>query len=107
MEGIFAFIRSNPSLLLFAALAGGYALAKVKVKGFTFNDWKDMRYPEGFIKYFIKKMKKRGVTKVIVELYDAGGSTHEKLTVFKKMKFRTDTTGNMTVYQSWLLIRDL
>ena len=80
---------------------------QVKVNGFTFNEWKDLVYPEGFIKYFIKKMKKRGVTKVIVELFDAGGNTHEKLSVLKRMKFRTDTTGNMTGYQSWLLIRDL
>lgn len=35
MEAVIEFIRSNPSLLLFAALAGGYALGKVKVKGFS------------------------------------------------------------------------
>jgi hypothetical protein len=81
--------------------------SQVKVNGFTFSDWKDMKYPEGFVKFFLKKMKKRGITKVIVELYDTGNTTHDKLTVFKNMKFRTDNTGNMTGYQSWLLIRDL
>jgi len=35
MKVVFDFLRSNPSLLLFAALAGGYALGKVKVKGFS------------------------------------------------------------------------
>ncbi|MFW6178497.1 MAG: hypothetical protein ACOC43_09055, partial [Desulfohalobiaceae bacterium] len=35
MQAILEFLRSNPSLLLFAALAGGYALAKAKVKGFS------------------------------------------------------------------------
>ncbi len=35
MESIFEFLRNNPSILLFAALAGGYALGKVKVKGFS------------------------------------------------------------------------
>jgi hypothetical protein len=81
--------------------------SQAKVNGFTFNDWKDTRYPEGFVKFFIKKMKKRGVSKVIIELYDTGGNTHEKLSLFRKMKFDTDTTGNMTGYQSWLLIREI
>jgi hypothetical protein len=80
---------------------------QVKVNGFNFNDWKDLKYPEGFVKFFLKKMKKRGISKVIVELYDTGNTTHDKLTVFKNMKFRTDNTGNMTGYQSWLLIRDI
>ncbi len=35
MQAILDFLRSNPSLLLFASLAGGYALGKVKVKGFS------------------------------------------------------------------------
>lgn len=35
MTNLIDFLRSNPSLLLFAALAGGYALGKVKVKGFS------------------------------------------------------------------------
>ncbi|MFP4631761.1 MAG: aspartate:alanine exchanger family transporter, partial [Candidatus Acetothermia bacterium] len=35
MEVVLNFLRSNPSLLLFATLAGGYALGKVKVKGFS------------------------------------------------------------------------
>jgi putative transport protein len=35
MESIIEFLRNNPSILLFAALAGGYALGKVKVKGFS------------------------------------------------------------------------
>lgn len=35
MEAILEFLRSNPSLLLFATLAGGYALGKVRVKGFS------------------------------------------------------------------------
>ena len=59
------------------------------------------------IKYFLKKMKKRGVSKVVVELYDTDSNTHNKLSVFKNLKFVTDNTGNMTGYQSWLLIRDL
>lgn len=81
--------------------------SNAKVNGFNFNEWKDTRFAEGFIKYFVKKMKKRGVSQIVVELYDTGGDTHDKLTMFKKMKFRTDTTGNMTGYQSWLLIRDI
>ena len=35
MEAVFEFLRNNPSLLLFGALSGGYALAKVRIKGFT------------------------------------------------------------------------
>ncbi len=35
MKVVLDFLRSNPSLLLFASLAGGYALGKVKVKGFS------------------------------------------------------------------------
>jgi hypothetical protein len=81
--------------------------AKVKVNGFSFTDWKDMRLPEGFIKHFVKKMKKKGIKKIMVELYDTDSNTHNKLTLFRNMKFVTDTTGNMTGYQSWLLIRDL
>ena len=80
---------------------------QVKVNGFSFTEWGDTRLPEGFIKYFLKKMKKRGVSKVVVELYDVDANTHNKLTVFKSMRFVTDTTGNMTGYQSWLLIRDI
>ena len=81
--------------------------SEVKVNGFSFTEWKDMRMPEGFIKHFLKRMKKRGITKVVVELYDTDANTHNKLTVFKNMKFVTDTTGNMTGYQSWLLIRNI
>lgn len=81
--------------------------SKVSVNGFSFVDWVDMRMPEGFVKYFLKKMKKRGVSKVVVELYDTDSNTHNKLSVFKNLKFVTDNTGNMTGYQSWLLIRDL
>ncbi|HHD15781.1 MAG: hypothetical protein DRG71_06775 [Deltaproteobacteria bacterium] len=81
--------------------------SQVKVNGFSFDEWDDQRLPEGFLKFFIKKMKKRGVSKVIVELYDTGHRTHDKLTLFKNMKFKTDTTGNMTGYQSWLLTRDI
>jgi hypothetical protein len=80
---------------------------QVKVNGFSFADWGDPRLPEGFIKYFMKKMKKRGVSKVTVELYDTDANTHNKLTVFKNLKFTTDTTGNMTGYQSWLMIRTI
>ncbi|MGA1848356.1 MAG: hypothetical protein ACMUHB_03355 [Thermoplasmatota archaeon] len=80
---------------------------QVKVNGFSFADWSDPRLPEGFIKYFMKKMKKRGVSKVTVELYDTDANTHNKLTVFKSLKFTTDTTGNMTGYQSWLMIRTI
>jgi hypothetical protein len=79
----------------------------VKVNGFSFTDWKDMRLPEGFIKHFVKKMKKKGIKKVMVELYDTDSNTHNKLTLFRNMKFVTDTTGNMTGYQSWLLIREI
>ncbi len=35
MKVILDFLRSNPSLLLFASLAGGYALGKLKIKGFS------------------------------------------------------------------------
>ena len=35
MLSVVEFLRSNPSILVFAALAGGYALGKVKVKGFS------------------------------------------------------------------------
>jgi len=35
MKVVFDFLRSNPSLLLFASLAGGYALGNVKIKGFS------------------------------------------------------------------------
>ncbi|MGM0440051.1 MAG: aspartate:alanine exchanger family transporter [Chlamydiota bacterium] len=34
MDVVLDFLRKNPSLLLFVILAGGYALGKVKVKGF-------------------------------------------------------------------------
>jgi len=80
---------------------------QAKVNGFSFADWGDPRLPEGFIKYFMKKMKKRGVSKVVVELYDTDANTHNKLTVFKNLRFMTDTTGNMTGYQSWLMIRSI
>jgi len=78
-----------------------------KVNGFSFSDWKDPKLAEGFVKYFMKKMKKRGVKKLQVELYDTDANTHYKLGVFKNLKFTTDTTGNMTGYQSWLLTRDI
>lgn len=81
--------------------------SKVKVNGFSFDDWSDKRMPQGFINYFIKKMKKRGVKKVEVELYDVDSKTHDKLTVFKDLKFDTDTTGNMTGYQSWLMTKNI
>ncbi len=35
MNFILDFLRSNPSLLLFATVAAGYALGKIKVKGFS------------------------------------------------------------------------
>lgn len=35
MKAVLDFLQSNPSLLLFVSLAGGYALGKVKVKGFS------------------------------------------------------------------------
>ena len=81
--------------------------SQAKVKGFTFTDCKDQRLPKGFSNYFIKKMKKRGVTKVVIEIYDSDHYTHQKLTLFKELKFITDNTGNMTGYQSWLLIRSI
>jgi hypothetical protein len=81
--------------------------SNVKVNGFSFDDWDDMRMPEGFINHFTKKMKKRGVRDVSVELYDVDANTHKKLTVFKNLKFETDTTGNMTGYQSWLLTKSI
>lgn len=81
--------------------------SKVKVNGFSFDDWSDKRMPQGFINYFLKKMKKRGVKNVEVELYDVDSKTHDKLSVFKELKFDTDTTGNMTGYQSWLMTKKI
>ncbi len=80
---------------------------QVKVNGFSYSDWKDVRLPKGFMHYFIKKMKKRGVTKIVVEIFDADHFTHDKLKLFKELKFDTDNMGNMTGYQSWLLIRNI
>ena len=81
--------------------------SSVKVNGFAYDTWRDVRLPEGFIKHFIKKMRKRGVKEVIVELYDVDANTHNKLSVFKSLKFVIDTTGNMTGYQSWQLTRTI
>ena len=81
--------------------------SSVKVDGFSFSDWSDLRVPEGFIKYFMKKMKKRGVKNLNVEIYNTDSNTHNKLKVFKNLKFVADNAGNMTGYQSWMLIKTL
>jgi hypothetical protein len=81
--------------------------SNAKVNGFAFDDWKDMRMPEGFLNYIIKKLKKKGVSRMSVEIYDVDSNTHNKLTVLKNMKFTTDTTGNITGYHSWLLSRNI
>lgn len=78
-----------------------------KIHGFSFDDWKDSRLPEGFINHILKKLKKKGVNKVTVEIFDVDANTHHKLTVLKNMKFITDTTGNITGYRSWLFSRKI
>jgi len=78
-----------------------------KINGFAFDDWKDPKMPEGFVNHVIKKLKKKGVNRLSVELYDVDANTHHKLTVFKNMKFTTDTTGNITGYHSWMLSRNI
>jgi len=78
-----------------------------KVNGFTFDEWKDPKVAEGFVNHVIKKLKKKGVTQISIEVYDADSNTHNKLTVLKNMKFVTDTTGNITGYHSWILSRNV
>ena len=78
-----------------------------KINSFTIDDWSIDGFAYGLLRQVISILKKKGVKKIDVEIYDRDNTTQKKLATFKKCRFKISMGGAFGGYNRYIFKKNI